>query len=413
MIRQLILMLLVLSSTCLIGQATFKKKYGTSGNEVPLCVDVLSDNSFLVAGGSTGGGLGGTNGMLLKFAADGTLEWTKVYGDSGYDLLTHIYPCSDGNYLVIGKSTSFGSGDLDIYVVKVDPNGNVLWERACGGTNNDGHRGVCEVSDGYILTGSATSFGAGDYDIFVEKLDFNGTSIWSTAWGTSGTNIAGEPFAVSNNEVWVSGYITIAGNSGGVLMRISANGNLIGVTRVNGAFGDWMLYLTGGWRMHHARPAPDGGYVAVGYCTGSGHDIFVIKTDVDGNNADCCIEDAPITAAVISLPTPGAQLSGVNGEPSASAAGQDHCNQQYAQIHLQPGHHADGCTILCGRHRGQQCGRKRGPERPMPRYFHCGATHLAPAAGSEPFSGQRRRVRGSLPHGYRHICQHAALRTHR
>jgi hypothetical protein len=300
MFRLLFLLFFLPASTCLIGQATFKKIYGTAGNDVPFYVEVLADNSFLVAGGSTGGGLGGTDAMLVKFAADGTVEWAKSYGGSGYDIFTHIYPCSDGNFLAVGTTTSMGGGAQDIYVVKVDLGGNVLWERTCGGYSNDGHRGSCEVSDGYIISGSTTSFGAGGFDIYVEKLDLSGNSVWRKAWGNSGDDIGGEPYPASNNEVWISGYISGAGNNiESVLLRISGNGTLISATQVNGAHGDLMIYLAAG------GAGLSGSGSTASYSGGSQQQPFLLGFNTSGNlvwakryllssgSYDSMVEDCP------------------------------------------------------------------------------------------------------------------------
>jgi hypothetical protein len=219
-----------LAATLLLAQTTFKKRYGTSGNDRAWNVEVLPDNSFIVAGSSTGGGMGGEDAMLVKFSATGTVEWSKSYGGAGYDIFFRVYACSDGNFLAVGETNSMGGGGLDLYVVKFDINGNVLWESTCGGSNFDGFPRACEVSDGYIISGSTMSFGNGNLDIFVEKLDFNGNSVWSKAWGGNNSDTGGEPLLISNGDIWITG----ATGNDEILMRISPNGTFISATR-NGA----------------------------------------------------------------------------------------------------------------------------------------------------------------------------------
>ncbi|MDX2135881.1 MAG: hypothetical protein SFV52_13915 [Saprospiraceae bacterium] len=320
-----LLMLFHCLSIVLIGQTTFKKIFGTSGNDTPFFVEVLPDNSFLVAGGTTGGGLGGTDAMLVKFADDGTVEWAKAFGGGNYDLFTHIHSCSDGNFIAIGNRSGTGSGN-DVYVVKVDGGGNLLWERTIGGLYDDGARGICEVSDGYIITGSTMSFGGGAIDILVEKLDLSGNSVWSKAFGSSGNDIGGEPIPAANGEVWVSGHLPGAGNNDGVLLRIGATGTLISATRVNGGNEEFMNYLSAGgtgltssgstnsysgsnqqpfmagfntagnlvWGKRYLMPAgnyeiqaedcPDGGFIFSPYSiSGNFSDAYLIKTDATGN----------------------------------------------------------------------------------------------------------------------------------
>lgn len=73
----------------------------------------------------------------------------------------------------------------------------------------------CEVSDGYIITGNSLSFGIGSFDIFVEKLDFSGASVWSKAYGSSGIDNSGDPIPASNGEIWIAGYLNVGNNHDG------------------------------------------------------------------------------------------------------------------------------------------------------------------------------------------------------
>jgi hypothetical protein len=245
MFRIQIILVFSLSATLLPAQTTFKKRHGTSGNDEARFVEVLSDNSFIVAGSSTGGGLGGQDAMLVKFSADGTVEWSKAFGGSGNDFFMTIFACSDGNYIALGETNSFGAGNTDIYVVKFGASGNVVWERTCGGSSVETARGVCEVSDGYIITGGTQSFGNGFWDIFVEKLDLSGSGVWSKAWGGGGGDIAGDPLPAANGEIWVTGFQFIgSGNHDGVLFRLDANGTLLSGTRIGGGGNDATYYLT-------------------------------------------------------------------------------------------------------------------------------------------------------------------------
>ncbi len=321
MFRYLFLLILLLPPLGLTGQSTFKKRFGTAATDRAWYVDVLPDNSFIVAGSSTGGGMGGEDAMLVKFSATGTVEWSHVYGGSGYDIFFRVYACSDGNFLAMGETNSMGAGGLDLYVVKFDINGNVLWESTCGGNNFEGYPRACEVSDGYIISGSTMSFGNGNLDIFVEKLDFNGNSVWSNAWGGSNADTGGEPFPLPNGDIWIMG----ATGNDEILMRISSNGNFISAARhgaasetesaLNLASGGPSLIASGAgsfagqfqslllgfnisgglvWSKRYLLPTgsyeinaedcPNGGLVFVPTCLSSNEpNGFLVKTDDNGN----------------------------------------------------------------------------------------------------------------------------------
>ncbi|MEQ1745423.1 MAG: T9SS type A sorting domain-containing protein [Saprospiraceae bacterium] len=224
---------------------TFIKHHGTPGDDEARFVEVLPDNSFIVAGSSTEGGLGGKDAMLVKFRADGTVEWSKAYGGPGDEFFMHILACSDGNYIAVGETNSFGAGNVDIYVVKFDGKGDVVWVRTCGGAGIETARGICEVSNGYILSGATQSFGVGSWDIFVEKLNFGGNSLWSKAFGGGGGDVAGEVGPAANGEAWVSGFVFVSsGNHDAVLFKLASNGNLLLARRASAFSNDGFAGLS-------------------------------------------------------------------------------------------------------------------------------------------------------------------------
>ncbi|MBL7798134.1 MAG: hypothetical protein JNJ90_16700 [Saprospiraceae bacterium] len=411
MFRYFLFILVLLPASKMEGQVTFKKRFGSSALDLAWCVEVLPDNSFIVGGSSIGGGFGSGDAMLVKFSATGDVVWSRLYGSAGNENFWRILSCSDGNFLAMGQTNGFGAGGVDIYLVKFDLNGNVLWERTCGGGSPDVPRGIIEVSDGYVVTGTVQGFGNGIIDAFAEKLDFNGNSVWSKAYGTSGQENGGDAWEAPNGQIWICGSVFVGSLLDGTLQRIGANGAVIDTKRFGTAAENEILYnLTSGgpgvvgsgsawingqvhpglfgfnssggliwakrylmpggnnydfnaencpngglvvapypynsseslgylvklddsgnvsWakahpfgtngRLTHVRPAPDGGYVAVGQCTGAGQDIFILKTDAAGNVEGCCPEDASVTVVDLSLSVTNLSYTGVDGPATIAA----------------------------------------------------------------------------------------------
>ncbi|WP_308755302.1 hypothetical protein [Candidatus Hakubella thermalkaliphila] len=111
----------------------------------------------------------------MKLDPTGKVLWEKTYGGEDYDWAFSIQQTQDGGYIVAGYTTSFGAGDSDFYILKLDPTGKVLWEKTYGGEGYDWASSIQQTKDGgYIVAGDTVSFGAGDYDFYILKLDPQG-----------------------------------------------------------------------------------------------------------------------------------------------------------------------------------------------------------------------------------------------
>lgn len=271
-------LLAALAAVSLSAQVTFKKAIGTSGDDEALWVETLPDSSFIVAGSSTGGGFGGQDALLVKFDKAGNILWSKVFGGAGNDVFKFVHRTGDGNLIALGETDSYGAGGGDIYIARLDQAGNTLWERTTGGSGIESARGVCEVSGGFIVTGGTQSY-TGWWDIYVQKLDASGKGLWTRTWGAGGGDIAGEPLPALNGEVWVSGFCYNAPEHDAVLMRLSANGDLLGFTKA----GSW-----GDDNADHLRPG-GAGLVASGgawsFSGGGRLEPWIVSYDLQGKVA--------------------------------------------------------------------------------------------------------------------------------
>jgi hypothetical protein len=102
-------------------------------------------------------------------------SFAKTYGGTGWDSASSVQQTSDGGYIVAGYTYSFGAGWGDIFLIKTDANGNIIWAKTYGGTDYDRASSVQQTSyGGYIVAGETRSFGAGYFDIILIKTDANG-----------------------------------------------------------------------------------------------------------------------------------------------------------------------------------------------------------------------------------------------
>lgn len=184
---------------------------GTSYDELHGIIPT-NDNGYLVAGytgsnnGDVSGNHGGGDGWIVKLNSLGNIVWQKCYGGAGYEQLFNLSPTSDGNYLAVGINTGNGGdvsdshGGQDIWVIKFDALGNLIWQRSIGGLNDEFSLSIKELSDGnYVAVGATASNDSyiignhGGADGLAVKLSSSGTILWQKCLGGTMGNIASYP----------------------------------------------------------------------------------------------------------------------------------------------------------------------------------------------------------------------------
>ncbi|MBA7535894.1 hypothetical protein ES705_28153 [subsurface metagenome] len=111
----------------------------------------------------------------IGYAAEEILTWDKTFGGIEVDMANSIIQTEDGGYAVAGYTWSKGAGREDAWLIKLDENGDVVWDKTFGGSNEDVARCIIQAEDGgYVLAGYTESKGAGRYDVWVIKLDEEG-----------------------------------------------------------------------------------------------------------------------------------------------------------------------------------------------------------------------------------------------
>lgn len=135
--------------------------------------------------------------------------WARTYGGGGLEEAKAVEPTADDGSIVVGQTESFGAGGTDMWVVKLDAEGTLQWQKTLGGVSDDRGSAVKETTDGgYVVAGSTSSFGAGSSDAWIVKLDASGNVVWQNAYGGSGEDSALEILTLGN-AVCGSGYVVL------------------------------------------------------------------------------------------------------------------------------------------------------------------------------------------------------------
>ncbi len=262
------------------GNLQWTKTIGGKKGEVGSSLIQTSDGSYAIAGLTQSFGVGETDVYVVKLDAHGNLQWTKTIGGPDFDVGNSLIQTSDGGYAIAGSTKSFGAGDEDVYVVKLDAHGNLQWTKTIGGKYADGGNSLIQTSDGgYAIAGSTQSFGAGNGDVYVVKLDAYGNLQWTKTIGGPASETGFSLIQTSDGGYAIAGFTTSfgAGETDVYLVKLDANGNLQWTKTIGGKKEDVGYSLI---------QTSDGGYAIAGGTSSFGAgkwDVYVVKLNADGN----------------------------------------------------------------------------------------------------------------------------------
>ncbi len=262
------------------GDEMWSQTFGGTDDDNGWAVQQTPDGGFIIAGFTSSFGAGGVDVYLIRTDSMGELLWTKTYGGEGDDYAWAIQPATDGGYIIAGQTESFGAGNVDAYLIRIDEDGEALWEQTYGGGDVDRSFSVQQTSDGgFILAGITFSFGAGGRDGYAVKTDSAGALQWERTFGDFGDDVAHSIDHTDDGGYLVMGYTNSfdAEDYDVYLIKLDALGETQWTQIFGGRADD---------RVITGAQTADGGYILVGYTKsfGAGNwDAYLIKTDPTGN----------------------------------------------------------------------------------------------------------------------------------
>ncbi len=252
---------------------------GTKGEEAKSIIQT-QDGGFAIAGLSQSGGNGKSDMWLLRIDSDGNELWQETYGGSEADRAHDILQTRDGGFLLGGYSKSMGEGKADVILVKVDKDGNGKWKKNYGGEENENIESMVATRDGgVVLAGWSMSGSSGTLDAFVMKVNSAGDRLWSKTFGGDGKDVYYDVDLSPEGDIILGGASTSNPESRAKvwITRMGMDGSVKWHRFSNGSKSDF------GYNVHVTQ---DGGILVVGstdsYALG-GNDMWVIKTDANGN----------------------------------------------------------------------------------------------------------------------------------
>ncbi len=315
--KKIIILLTCLQSITLFGQTQiieWQKSMGGSQSDVCNSFEITADGGYVMAGytsssdGDVTGNHGGIDYWIVKLDANRNVVWKKTLGGTGDDWCFSMQQTADNGFIMAGRSNSNNGdvsgnhGGIDCWIVKLNSNGNISWQKSLGGSGIESANSIRQTSDGGYIMAGYTASTDGDLagrasgnsdDYWIVKLTATGNISWQKTYG--GTTL---DWAAAVRQTADGGYI-VAGQAA------SSNGD---VTGGHGSWDYWVLKLNASgnivWKKalggtghdfgKDIQQTTDGGYILGGYTTSTDGDVignhggidgWVIKLDANGNTS--------------------------------------------------------------------------------------------------------------------------------
>lgn len=218
-----------------------------------------------------------TVGVLAVLNSNAQVTWRRTYGGFGIDRAYCVRQTTDGGYIVVGSTGSFGAGGGDVYALRLDPFGEPLWTRTYGNIGVDEGMACRELSDGFVIAGSTSIGDHGGYDMLLIRTDASGNALWTEHYGTTEWDLC------RSIGVMADGFL-LGGTSygdgypagGAYFVRTDLDGDTLWTSSWGGAYG---------MECNGLCITMDQGYAAVGQvATPAGpDDAFIAKFAEDGS----------------------------------------------------------------------------------------------------------------------------------
>ena len=262
------------------GNIIWQHTYGGNEDEVGNSIDITSDNNFIVCGDKIDSNNGKSLCYIMKVNGNGEEYWSDEIGgeqnDHGYSIIT----TSDGGSAISGMTRSSGNISGDAWILKLNNDGIIEWSKSYGGNGSESGRKIIETNDNcYLIVGSSDSFGSGDNDAYLIKIDSQGNQLWSETYGGGGTDHGRFVMQTVDQGYIISGYSDSIGESNNFdfwLFKVDPLGVI-----------EWQRSYNsdGNDRAFSGMQTLDGGYAIAGYGSLNSTtppDLKIIKTDDQG-----------------------------------------------------------------------------------------------------------------------------------
>jgi hypothetical protein len=200
---------LVLTSLGHSQVSSFFKLYSDQGDDNGQGIVELSDSSYAVTGSSSSfAGAFGSEAFLLKIDSAGGYEWSTHYGGPESDVGRRVLYTENVGYFIAGYTNSYGNGGYDYYLIKTDVDGNLLWEKTYGGSGWERiHDAGLTRDSGIVMIGETSSNFPENKDMYIVRTDKNGDVLWTMVYGGEGDDVLEALDQATDSTYYAVGHI--------------------------------------------------------------------------------------------------------------------------------------------------------------------------------------------------------------
>ena len=215
------------------GKLLWNREFRGNGYSCGYCVKELREGGFILVGDTKSKHGYDHDVYVARTDEKGELLWEKNFGGSYCDYAWYVQQTQDGGFVLAGGTESYGAGLYDVYLIKLTPSGEKLWEKTYGGQGSDVGYAVLEVpGGGYLVAGSTESFGAGSTDVYLLRTDTGGNLLWQRTYGGRGADYCWtlQPALIGEGYL-LAGEKEVAQEQGSIMVaslrRVDGEGNLL------------------------------------------------------------------------------------------------------------------------------------------------------------------------------------------
>jgi len=252
----------------------WQRTFGDVSDDHGYDVHQTTDGGYIIVGRTNSYGAGKSDVLLIKTRGDGKQEWLRTFGGPEREVGYSVRQTSDGGYILTGYKESEGATDKKVWLIRTNPAGEATWNRVFGGDKDDSGCCVRQVRGGYLVAGSTESFSEGQRDAYIIKTDPGGKTLWEKSFGAQADDCVQYIGSTGEEYVFTGWTWSYEGKPATWLVAIRPDGREITWNRLFRGGAGYYGYCVqqGNWNM----------YVIAGICTSSdrfarGYDGFLIS----------------------------------------------------------------------------------------------------------------------------------------